>query len=78
MGLSDKILRKPEKEEKPLCLKIEDAKADMIASVNRCLAQLPHFIIEPILKDIYFQVVEGKRAEIEAARLKANDESEDG
>lgn len=69
-SLSEKILKKPEKVEKPLCLRIEDAKLEMIAVANRVMAEygLPYFIIEPIFKDIYFQIVEGKKAELEAAR----------
>ena len=71
MGLSEKILRKPkeEKAEKPLCLKIEDAKAEMIEVVNRHISDgVPAFLLEPILKDIYFQIVDRKNAELEVAR----------
>lgn len=61
----------PEKQkDKPLCLRIEDAKSEIAAVINRHRTEggLPCFILEPILKDFYTQVANGKAAEIEAVK----------
>ena len=51
--------------EKPLCLRIEDAKSEIAAVINRHRAEgLPCFILEPILKDFYTQIASSKAAEI--------------
>lgn len=56
--------------EKPLCLRIEDAKSEIAAVINRHRTEggLPCFILEPILKDFYTQIANGKVAEIEAVK----------
>lgn len=55
---------------KPLCLRIEDAKIELAAVVNRLRAEcgLPCFILEPIVKDLYSQILRGKASEIEAVK----------
>ena len=52
--------------EKPLCLRLEDAKAEIAAVINRHKTEhgLPCFLLEMILKDFYMQVAEGKNAEL--------------
>lgn len=56
--------------DKPLCLRIEDAKSEIAAVINRHRTEcgLPCFILEPILKDFHTQVAHGKAAEIEAVK----------
>lgn len=56
--------------DKPLCLKIEDAKIELAAVINRLKKDygLPCFIIEPILKDYYSQIANGKAVELEIVR----------
>lgn len=64
---------------KPLCLRIEDARSDIAAVINRHRAEgLPCFILEPILKDFYTQIASGKAAELEMVRrdYEAKTESE--
>ena len=67
---------------KPLCLRIEDAQIELAAVVNRLRAEcgLPYFILEPIVKDLYSQILRGKAAEIEAVKrdyeAKASEEKE--
>lgn len=69
--------------QKPLCLRLEDAKADISAVINRHKTEneLPYYLLEPILKDIYIQVANGKEAEVEFVRSnyeKNKEESEVG
>jgi hypothetical protein len=69
--------------QKPLCLRLEDAKAEIAAVINRHKTEneLPYYLLEPILKDIYIQVANGKEAEVEFVRSnyeKNNAESEVG
>lgn len=52
--------------EKPLCLRMEEIKQGLKAIIEG--SGLPCYIIEPILKDIYNQVKEGKKAEVEAIK----------
>ena len=68
---------------KPLCLRLEDAEAEIVAVINRQLTEndIPCFLLEPILRKSYMQVVEGKNAEVELVRRnyeKNNAESEVG
>ena len=56
--------------EKPLCLRMEDAKNEIAAVINRHRVEcgLPCFILEPIIKDLYSQIANGKAAELELVR----------
>ena len=52
--------------EKPLCLRMEEAKREISEVVNKQRSEngIPFYILEPIVKDIYSQVVNGKNTEI--------------
>jgi hypothetical protein len=67
---------------KPLCLRLEDAEAEIAEVINRHLTEndLPCFLLEPILQKHYMQVADGKNAEIELVRrnYENNVESEVG
>ena len=56
--------------EKPLCLRIEEAKTEIASVINQQRSEkgIPFYLLEPIIKDLYAQVVNGKNAEIEAIR----------
>lgn len=56
--------------EKPLCLRMEDAKNEIAAVINRHRTEggLPCFILEPIIRDFYTQIANGKAAEIELVK----------
>lgn len=45
--------------EKSMILKIEDLKASIINDISN--ANMPVYIIEPIIKDIYMEIAENKR-----------------
>lgn len=69
--------------EKPLCLRLEEATTEIAAVINKHKKEhgLPCFLLEPILRDFYLQVAEGKKAEVELTRReyeKALEGSEDG
>lgn len=55
---------------KPLFLRIEEAKVELASAINRQRSEnsIPFYILEMILKDLYGQVVNGKNAELEAVR----------
>lgn len=55
---------------KPLFLRIEEAKVELASAINRQRSEngIPFYILEMILKDLYGQVVDGKNAEVEAVR----------
>lgn len=68
---------------KPLCLRLEDAEAEIAEVINRHKTEneLPCFLLEPILRKLYLQVANGKDAEVEFVRKtyeKNNAESEVG
>lgn len=52
--------------EKPLCLRMEKAKREISEVINKQRIEngIPFYILEPIVKDIYSQVVNGKNTEI--------------
>lgn len=56
--------------ERPICLEIEDAKAAIIASINKeaTSRKLPMFLLEPILNEILNQVRNEKRKELDTAQ----------
>ena len=56
--------------EKPLCLRMEDAKNEIAAVINRHRVEcgLPCFILEPIIKDLYSQIANGKAVELELVK----------
>ena len=51
---------------KPLCLRIEEAKKEISEVINRQRSEngIPFYILELIVKDLYMQVENGKNAEI--------------
>ena len=55
---------------KPLFLRIEEAKVELASAINRQrnVNGIPFYILEMILKDLYGQVVDGKNAEVDAVR----------
>lgn len=53
--------------EKPLDLKVEDTKNEIINTINQC--QLPAFILEPIIKEIYNQVLVSKNKALEKSKI---------
>lgn len=59
-----------EQNQKPLCLRIEDAKKEIAEVINRHKNEcgLPFFILELIVKDLYTQVLDGKKIETEVMR----------
>lgn len=65
--------------EKPIILAIEEAKSDLETAVNEILKkhQIPFYFLEPIFADLYKQVAQGKAKELEAARAKVAERSED-
>lgn len=65
--------------EKPIILAIEEAKSDLETAVNEILKkhQIPFYFLEPIFADLYKQVAQGKARELEAARAKVAERSED-
>lgn len=56
--------------ERPLILEIEEAKNELIQCVNKIMQehQLPCYFIEPVLKDIYIQIQNGAKNELETAK----------
>lgn len=55
--------------EKPICLRLEDARGDIAAAINRALDDgIPYYLIEPIMKDFYTQTMQGKAREVLAIR----------
>ena len=57
---------------KPLILKIEDAKRDLVSAVNAVIRDydLPAYFVEPIIADIHNQLIHERSAEIETLRAK--------
>ena len=58
--------------EKPIDLKIEDTKYEIINIINK--SNLPAFILEPIFKDIYNQLLLNKNRDLEKSRKKYMDQ----
>lgn len=57
------------KEQRPLILEIEDAKQEIIQSVNKAIQRgLPCYVIDMILSEIYTQVKEGAKNELVMAK----------
>ena len=56
--------------EKPLCLRMEDAKKDIEAVINHHIGEcgLPCYILEPIMREYYTLVANRKAAEVELMR----------
>lgn len=61
-------------EQKPLVIELNEAKLEITQSINNVLRQhkLPYYLVEPILAELYAQVKEGARNELEAARAQMN------
>ena len=57
-------------EQKPLILKIEEAKAELVEAVNKAIQvhKLPCYMVDLILQGIVAQVKEGTRQELEIAK----------
>lgn len=55
---------------KPLILEIEEAKAEIIASINNALQNhnLPCYFLEPIVSALAAQIKEGAKSELEMAK----------
>lgn len=54
---------------KPIILHLEDAKAEIAEAINKQVEKgIPFFLLEPILKEYYTQVLNRKNAEVENAR----------
>ena len=62
--------------EKPLNLIIEEGKESIIKAVNS--SGLPAYLLEPIIKDIYNEIVVLKNKELEESKrkIKENEEEE--
>ena len=60
------------KSQRPLILEIEETKAEIIDCVNNAMKSrnLPCYFVEPIIADIYAQVREGAKNELETAKQK--------
>ena len=56
--------------EKPLCLRIEDAENEIAEVINRhrTVLGLPYFILEPIIRKFYSQIVDEKAVELNLMR----------
>lgn len=61
-------------EQKPLVVELHEAKMELTQSINNVLRQrkLPCYLIEPILAELYSQVKEGARNELESAMAQIN------
>lgn len=57
-------------EQKPLILKIEEAKTELVEIVNKAIQvhKLPCYMVDLILQGIVAQVKEGARQELEIAK----------
>lgn len=63
---------------KPVCLLLEDFKDELANIVNRYHGEgVPLFCLEPIVKDIYNQVIQAKAKEIAIAKKNYVRESEE-
>jgi hypothetical protein len=62
----------------PLILRVEAAKNEIMQCVNNALQQyqLPCYFVEPIIKDIYLQVKEGAKNELETTKAQMNGATE--
>lgn len=60
--------------QKPLVIELNEAKIELTQSINNVLRQrkLPCYLVEPILAELYSQVKEGARNELEAAKTQMN------
>lgn len=52
---------------KPLNLRVEEAKEEIVQTINS--TGLPPFLVEPIVKDIYNEIVILKQNELQRSRL---------
>ena len=59
-----------EQKQRPLILEIEEAKTEIITAVNKALTErgIPCYILSPIIRDVYTQVENGAKSELEAAK----------
>ena len=57
---------------KPLILRIEDAKRDLISAVSTVSREydLPAYFLEPIIADIHNQLIRERNEEVKTLRLK--------
>ena len=58
--------------ERELIIRVVEAENDLVSSVNQILQKynLPFFLIEPVVEKIHQQILEGKAAELAAARAR--------
>lgn len=66
--------------EKQLCIILEEAEQELVAAVNGIIQKhnLPHYLVEPIVSKIHHQLIDGKRAELEAAKAEYAKPEEEG
>lgn len=63
---------------KELIISLDEAEAKIVAAVNEIMLEygLPCYLMEPIMAKTYRQVLDGKQAEITAARARAEETDE--
>lgn len=56
--------------EKDLVIRMNEAEQDLVAAVNSIMQanQLPCFLFEPLFDKIHHHLIDGKNAELEAAK----------
>lgn len=66
------------KNDRPLVIMLDDAKTELTQCINHLLNDynLPCYLIEPILADMYTQVKAGANKELAAARAQINNTGE--
>lgn len=64
---------------KPLILELEEAKTEIIASINNALQNhnLPCYLLEPIVSALAAQIKEGAKSELEMAKAQMKQQDEE-
>lgn len=64
--------------DKPFILEIDEAKAEMVASINDIIQrhQLPFYIVEMIMGNIYTQIQSAAKSELEMAKSQVSESVE--
>lgn len=59
--------------EKDLVIRMDEAEQDLVTAVNSIMQanQLPCFLFEPLFDKIHHHLIDGKNAELEAAKREA-------
>ena len=65
-----------EKINRPFILEVDEAKKELIQVINNAIQvrKLPCYIIEMILTDLYAQIKEGAKSELEMAKAQVSKE----